>query len=103
MADWLERHNRYSSDEAVKGIELLWQGSGAMADLFSRDPSSRRRALKRLSVRLPFRPALRFIYMYFLRLGFLDGRPGFIYCRLLAMYECWIVLKMRELKESLDG
>ncbi|MFC1605466.1 glycosyltransferase family 2 protein [Pseudomonadota bacterium] len=100
MADWLERHNRYSSDEALTGIELLRGGSGGIAALFSTDPSSRRRALKRLSVRLPFRPALRFIYMYCLRLGFLDGRAGFVYCRLLAMYEYWIVLKMREMKKA---
>ena len=100
LADWLERHNRYSSDEAAKGVEWLRQGSGGLAGLFSGDPSGRRRALKRLSVRLPLRPALRFIYMYVLRLGFLDGRAGFIYCRLLAMYEYWIVLKMRELKQA---
>ena len=48
--------------------------------------------------RLPFRPLLRFVYMYFLRMGFLDGRPGLVYCRLLAMYEYWTSLKMRELK-----
>jgi hypothetical protein len=98
MADWLERHNRYSSDEAKNGVELLRLGGGGMAELFSSDPSSRRRAMKRFSVRLPFRPTIRFIYMYFLRLGFLDGRAGYVYCRLLAMYEYWIVLKMRELK-----
>jgi hypothetical protein len=38
--------------------------------------------------------------MYVMRLGFLDGRAGFVYCRLLAMYEYWIVLKMRELKKA---
>jgi glycosyltransferase involved in cell wall biosynthesis len=100
MADWLERHNRYSSDEAAQGVALLQEGGGGIGELFSSDPSTRRRALKRLSVRLPFRPALRFIYMYFMRLGFLDGHPGFVYCRLLAMYEYWIVLKIRELKKA---
>ena len=36
--------------------------------------------------------------MYFVRLGFLDGRPGFTYCRLLADYEYMTVLKIHELR-----
>jgi hypothetical protein len=59
---------------------------------------ARRRALKRLSMRLPCRPTLRFLYMYVLRLGFLDGRPGFVYCRLLAHYERMIVTKLKDLE-----
>jgi glycosyltransferase involved in cell wall biosynthesis len=100
MADWLERHNRYSSDEAKNGVELLRQGGGGLGEVFTADPAARRRGLKRLSVRLPLRPFFRFVYMYVIRLGFLDGRAGFVYCRLLAMYEYWIVLKMRELNEA---
>jgi hypothetical protein len=36
--------------------------------------------------------------MYLIRFGFLDGKPGLIYCRLLAIYEYMIVLKTRELQ-----
>jgi hypothetical protein len=43
------------------------------------------------------RPALRFFYRYLLRLGFLGGIPGYHYCRLLAIYEYRIVLKMKEI------
>lgn len=101
FADWLDKHNRYSSDEARRGLEVLRGGGGGLRGLFALgDPLARRRALKQLSVRLPFRPFFRFFYMYVLRLGFLDGRPGYVYCRLLAMYESWIVLKMRELKDG---
>ena len=75
--------------------------SAVLKLIFARDPVQRRRALKRLAIRLPFRPLLRFLYMYFLRMGFLDGRPGLEYCRLLANYEYWTVLKMRELKNGL--
>ena len=32
-------------------------------------------------------PLFRFVYAYFLRLGFLDGKPGFIFCGLLAFYD----------------
>jgi glycosyltransferase involved in cell wall biosynthesis len=97
LADWFERHNRYSTDEAAESVARL-QGDTRTdwAGLFSRAPTRRRRALKALSVFLPFRPTLRFLYMYVLRRGFLDGRAGWTYCRLLALYEYMIVLKTRE-------
>ena len=57
----------------------------------------RARALKALAIRLPWRPLLRFLYMYVLRWGFLDGRAGLTYCRLLAIYEYLIVLKTQDL------
>jgi len=41
--------------------------------------------------------------MYFFRLGVLDGRPGFTYCRLLANYEYMTVLKIHELRRRKDG
>ena len=82
-------------------MQALATESPWLRDLFAfGDRTRRRRALKLLAAHLPFRPLLRFIYMYVLRLGFLDGRPGLIYCRLLAMYEYWIALKVRELKKS---
>jgi hypothetical protein len=57
----------------------------------------RRRRLKRLARRLPFRPFLRFAYVYFWQLGFLDGRAGFYFARLHGMYEAWSVMKAHEL------
>jgi hypothetical protein len=41
--------------------------------------------------------------MYLLRGGFLDGRAGLTYCRLLAMYEYMIVLKLREFRRREKG
>ena len=41
--------------------------------------------------------------MYVLRLGFLDGLAGFTYCRMLAIYEYMIVIKMRELQQREKG
>lgn len=101
LEDWKERHDRYSTDEAKASLDELKKGKVDWAGLFSlKETTRRRRALKQLSVRLPFRTQFRFLYMYFFRLGFLDGRAGFAYCRLLATYESWIVLKMRELRGS---
>jgi len=98
LTDWFDKHNRYASAEAAEAVRLL--GVGGCQDwsgLWAREPTRRRRALKALSMRLPFRPLLRFLYMFVVRRGFLDGRAGLIYCRLLAIYEYLIVLKTREL------
>lgn len=98
LTDWFEKHNRYASDEARETLRLLAGRQGIdWLGLWSSDPTRRRRALKALSSRLPFRPSLRFLYMYVLRRGFLDGRAGLTYCRLLSIYEYLIVLKTREL------
>ncbi|MEY5060156.1 MAG: hypothetical protein RIS45_77, partial [Planctomycetota bacterium] len=71
--------------------------------LFSRDRFERRRALKELSFRMPLRPLVKFLWMYVLKRGFLDGRAGYTYCKLQAMYEYMIVVKMRELARKERG
>ncbi|HEU4684710.1 MAG TPA: glycosyltransferase family 2 protein [Nitrospira sp.] len=94
---WFSKHNHYSSQEAQEGMRSAADGFHDWQGLFClKDASRRRSALKELSFRLPCRPLLRFLYMYVLRLGMLDGIAGFRYCRLLAIYEYMIVLKMQE-------
>jgi len=70
------------------------------AEIFSGERLIRRRALKRLSYSLPFRPALRFVYQYVLRRGFLDGAPGLRYCQLLARYEGFSTAEIRRLRSA---
>lgn len=94
ITDWFERHNRYSTDEARRARRAV-RGEIDWAGLVSTEPQRRRRALKELSFRMPFRPFLRFLYMYVGRLGLLDGRPGFDYCVMMAVYEYMTGLKMR--------
>lgn len=99
---WFDKHNRYSSVEAAlaskRAVEKLdW------ADILSARSDLRRRGLKRLSYRMPFRPTLRFLYMYLLRGGFLDGWPGYVYCRLISGYEFMILLKTAELQRRERG
>jgi glycosyltransferase involved in cell wall biosynthesis len=85
---WLAKHRRYAAAEAraVKDVSA----DSSWKRLFSGDRLKRRRALKRLSFKLPFRPAFRFVYQYVLRRGFLDGGAGFRYCLLLSRYEGFI-------------
>lgn len=83
------RQLRYARLEACEmaspaGRSVVRQGS-----FFGSWPE-RRRALKtRIWYRLPARPLIRFIWMYFVKRGFLDGRPGFVYCQLLAFHEAY--------------
>ena len=100
LSRWIEKHNRYSTDEAWETLHQLSKGSvqwGALLDASSE--VARRRALKDLSLRLPFRPMLRWLYMYFILGGILDGKAGFAWCTLQAFYEYLILLKVDELKQ----
>jgi glycosyltransferase involved in cell wall biosynthesis len=87
--EWLAKHRRYAKAEAAR-VLLGGSREDSWGELLSKDALVRRRALKRLSFKLPLRPFLRFVYQYGLRGGFLDGRPGFRYCLLLARYEGFI-------------
>ena len=103
VGEWFDRHNRYATYEAEETMKALSENPVRFTNLYSADPITRRIELKNLSFRLPFRPSLKFLYMYLLRGGFLDGRAGLTYCRLQKMYEWQIVLKVRELKRKEQG
>ena len=95
VAYWLERHNRYSSMEAVAQAEERRQ-KVLVRGLWSRNPIARRQTMKQIAYRLPVRPLLTFGYLYFARGGFLDGRAGLCYCILRAIYEYMIDVKVKE-------
>jgi len=96
---WVEKHNRYSNWEAELYERFV---SGGFRDGEKQIGRSRRlkRRVKALYLRLPFRYVLRFLYHYVLRLGFLDGRPGYVLCVLLGFYDFLSCAKVYERKES---
>ena len=83
IAVWVEKHNRYA----------VWEA--AMYDRFLNEPIPTtigpgkrfKRLLKKIYLRLPMRPVIRFVYAYVFRLGFLDGTPGLVFCSLLSFYD----------------
>ncbi len=99
---WFERHNRYSSMEAEA---LLAERRTLLRtiNLFSSDPTIRRKFIKQLAFRVPLRPFLVFCYLYFFRMGFLDGIAGLTYCRLRSIYEYMIDVKVKELRRREKG
>src|SRR5262245_1535672 len=98
LDDWIEKHNRYSTAEARQNVYGYADHDLRFLDLLSMVTDRRRRAAKKIFRRLPCRATIRFIYMYLLRGGILDGKAGFTYCLLLAWYESLIVLKEREIR-----
>lgn len=102
LTDWFRKHNLYSLDEAQELIKTVNKEIEYKL-LFSSDVAQRRKGLKQLAYCIPCRPFLVFCYLYFVRLGFLDGMPGLTYCRLRAIYEYMIDLKVKELRRRAKG
>jgi glycosyltransferase involved in cell wall biosynthesis len=97
--EWFERQCRYARKDAE--YELEQAGSGLkLQELLSPDPLRRRAALKRLAWRMPARGLLYFIYSYFLRMGFLDGRDGFVFCCMRAWYQSGVAVRKHDLKRQ---
>jgi glycosyltransferase involved in cell wall biosynthesis len=97
ISDWMTKHARYARDEARAAADM--HGRYHWHQLLStRDPVERRRILKALSHALPFRPVLRFLYVYLGRLGLLDGRAGLRYALLMATYQWMIDINVIELE-----
>lgn len=100
LSRWFERHNAYATWEAE--IYRRFRTEPVKFDLNAmRDPLLRKRILRKVWVRLPARPAIRFLVWYFGRGGWRDGREGRMFCYLMAAYELSISAKM--LERRIDG
>jgi glycosyltransferase involved in cell wall biosynthesis len=99
MSHWLARHNSYSSLEAAQIIANRASGQpfSLAKAFFAKDFNERRFHQKELFYRLPLRPFVKFLLIYGVKRGFLDGRAGLTYATLQSIYEYMIVLKTREL------
>lgn len=95
--EWWARHNRYASLEANFRFDAVinWK------NLKSHDPIVRAKTRRALFSKMPFSCTLFFLYNYILRLGFIEGNPGFVFCVNRAYYEFMIKLKMREKRHGM--
>ena len=94
---FVEKHNRYSNWEARVAADTLLDSSSKK---ISSRTVGRRRKLKTLSRQLPFRPLLRFLFVYVWQKGFLDGAEGYYFARLHGFYEFLSLAKTRELQKA---
>jgi glycosyltransferase involved in cell wall biosynthesis len=95
--EWFERQNRYSSRDAEYEVRSRPDGLG-WSDLLSADALRRRAALKRVAAWLPARGLAYFLYSYIWRRGFLDGKEGLMFCRMRALYQSQVAIKVFDME-----
>lgn len=100
IGEWMDRHRNYAKEEAGRTLDLLGQPA-EWKGLWAGDRRERLRARKRILVRMPFRGAAKFLYLYVGCCGFLDGIPGLVYCVLQGWYENRIAGEIRKLRREL--
>lgn len=97
LEHFFAKHNRYSTLEAREFIETPEPWPGLRR--FLTDRTARRRFGKsRMLPLLPVPWIWRMLYMYVIRLGFLDGYAGWMLCNFIGNYEFLMQAKLRELK-----
>ena len=99
LARYLTKHNEYSNWEARVLLQTTEQ-AGELPPVWFGNQAQRRRWLKKRFFGLPGSPLFFFLYKYVLRLGFLDGVPGLIYCVLQSTHFFHIKAKMYEIEHS---
>jgi glycosyltransferase involved in cell wall biosynthesis len=92
---FVEKHNRYSNWEAI--VESSAEDDESA---LQHDAVKGKRRLRRIFRKLPFRPTLRFLYVYLWQRGILDGWPGYVFARLHAQYEFLSVAKAKAISRS---
>jgi glycosyltransferase involved in cell wall biosynthesis len=98
---FIARHNRYSTLEAGarRKAECDAPDRARLPVGLLASPVQRKRFIReRIWPVVPARPLALFVYMYVLRLGFLDGRAGLALCVFHAFQEFMVGLKLAELR-----
>ena len=106
---WTDKHNRYASREAQNMLMMQYgmdaDAEGVAARLFGND-AERKRWLKLRYARMPLflRPFIYFFIRYFVKLGFLDGKEGFIWYVLQGFWYRFLVdAKIYEIRRRCGG
>lgn len=97
LSRYIQKHDEYSNWES----RVLLEGDDKeLPPSLAGTQAQRRRWLKRKLFVLPGSPVLLFLYRYVLRLGFLDGVPGLVYCGFQAVQMFHTKAKIYELKRK---
>jgi len=107
ISTWIAKHNRYARRQALEEFSRKTRidESGLSGRAFG-SPDERILWLKKIWAHCPLyvRPAIYFVYRYIFRLGFLDGKQGFIFHFLQAFwYRLLIDIHLEELQGAGKG
>lgn len=104
---WTQKHNGYATREAENMLRMRYgmdeDATGIAPRLFGND-AERKRWLKLRYARMPLfiRPFIYFFIRYVVKLGFLDGRSGFVWYVLQGFWYRFLVdAKIWEIKQKL--
>jgi len=103
LSNFIERHNLWSSAEVREQFNNTYNKQ-IQPKIFG-NPIQRKRFLRLIYNRFPLflRPFLYFLYRYFFRLGFLDGKEGLIFHFLQGFWFRFLIdAKIFEMKKSKD-
>lgn len=101
---WLDKHNQYSSLHASHLVALR-RVSVARRLTSALRTSPKRRIPRELAKQLllphlPLAPIVTFLYLYIIRMGFLDGRQGLWFCTMRAAHQTAVMIKLHEIESS---
>ena len=100
LSRYIQKHDEYSNWESRVLLQRGNDNDKELPPSLLGTQAQRRRWLKRKLFAVPGSPVLLFLYRYVLRLGFLDGVPGLIYCGFQAVQMFHTKAKIYELKKS---
>ena len=95
LSRFIIKHDQYSNWECK--VHLEGSGGDLKPSIFG-NFEQRRRYIKNKLIKNPLSPIFYFIYMYFLRLGFLDRKQGFYYILYQCIYLYFVNSKIYELE-----
>jgi len=106
---FIDKHNKYASREMIEILNQKYQlftGDDSICHSGSDQAKIKRFIKNKIYNCLPIfsRPTLYFLYRYFIRLGFLDGKEGFAYHFMQGFwYRCLVDLKVFEAEKVIKG
>lgn len=105
---WTDKHNSYATREMIDMLDIQYGifTENTVVPKFFGTEEQRKRWLKLRYLKLPLfvRPVFYFLYRYIVRLGFLDGKAGFIWYVLQGFWYRFLVdAKIFELKRLYNG
>ena len=107
LAWWTQKHNGYSIREAIDLLDVelgLLQSSGLQVQLSEQAAAKRRKKHQYARQPLFWRSFAYFVYRYFFKLGFLEGKEGFLWHFLQGWwYRTLVDAKIWGIKQACDS